>query len=369
MFPKLSAFSDQPETGSLARLQCKLTAERWSPETSALSWVGGERLRKWRMTALVAGLVLLAWLVERAGAARLARDLLRVGWWMAVLLAIAAVRNACRAQAVRLALGEERGGISFAAMYGVLMVSEAVQFLAAAGLLFGQAAKGWLLARRVSGARAVSAVMVDVVTYYLTAALFCLGAILLFFGMHPTSPAERRAGAFGVALVMLAVIAATVAIRRRWVTVRRLLTPLAHWGVVRRAETLERIEEIDAQALGFRSRHPNAFRLILGWDFATHFLSAFEVMVILRVLGLGGGYLAGIVIEGLTKIVEVGGLVVPGDVGLYQGGAGLIFHSLGYTAAAGISVGIIRQIRSILWAGIGILLLLSPQFAERPEGR
>lgn len=324
-------------------------------------------MRKWRVTALVAGLVLLAWLVERAGAARLARDLLRVGWWMAALLAIAAARNACRAQAVRLALGDDRRGISFASMYGVLMVSEAVQFISAAGLLFGQAAKGWLLARRVSGARAVSAVMVDVATYYLTAALFCLGAITLYFGLYPASADARKAGVAGAAVVAAAAIAAAVAIRRRWLTVRRLLAPLAHWGVLRRADTLERIDEIDAQSFGFRARHPNAFRLILAWDFAAHFLAAFEVMVILWVLGLGAGYLAGIVIEGLTKIVEVGGLVVPGDVGLYQGGTGLIFHAMGYPVAAGISVGIIRQIRSILWAGIGFLLLLSPGVAEKSD--
>ncbi|HEV2386330.1 MAG TPA: lysylphosphatidylglycerol synthase transmembrane domain-containing protein [Candidatus Acidoferrales bacterium] len=318
------------------------------------------------MAAFVVGLVLLAWLIERAGPARLASDLLRVGWWMAALLAIAAARNACRTSAVRLALAEDQREISFGSTYAVLLVSEAVKFLAAAGLLFGEAAKGWLLARRVSGARAVSAVMVDVAAYYLTAALFCLGGAGLFFALYPASPAARRAGVAGASIVAAAAIAVVAAIRRRWLTVRRLLAPLVRWGLFRRADTFERLGEIDAQSFGFRSRHPKAFRRILAWDFAAHFLSAFEVYLILRALALGAGYTAGIVIEGLTKIVEVGGLLVPGDIGLYQGGTGLIFRAIGLPLAAGISVGVIRQVRSILWAGLGLLLLLVPRIAEKP---
>ena len=88
-------------------------------------------------------------------------------------------------------------------------------------------------------------------------------------------------------------------------------------------------------------------------------------MAILWLLGFGAHYVTGIVVEGFTKLVETGGLVVPGDVGLYQGGTGLIFRAMGYTVETGVAVGIIRQIRSILWAGIGFLALLVPGVVEK----
>src|SRR5579884_975091 len=142
-------------------------------------------MRKFRAVALIGGLALLAWLVVRSGPARLGADLLKVGWWTIALLAISALRNGVRAEAVRLALGEERRKFSLARMYGILLVSEAVKFVAVAGLLLGEGTKGWLLGRRVSGPRAVTTVMVDVLLYYLTAAVFSLVAMLMFFSLYP----------------------------------------------------------------------------------------------------------------------------------------------------------------------------------------
>jgi Lysylphosphatidylglycerol synthase TM region len=321
-------------------------------------------LGKFRRITLAGGLALLAWLVVRSGPGRLAKDLVAVGWWMAALLAIAAVRNGFRAVAVRLALGEDRRRFSFGSMYSILMLSEAVQFVAVAGVLFGQAAKGWLLGRRVSGPRAVSTVMVDVLLYYFTAALFALGGIALFFAMYPVSRVARGAGLAGAGIVASAIIVGAVAYRRRWIRASRLVVPLARWGIVRHKETIERAGEIDEQMFTFRQGHPGAFRGILALDFVAHLLSAFEAMVILWLLGLGASYRAGIVIEGFTKFVGLGGLLVPGDVGLYQGGTGLILRAMGYTVTAGVALGVIRQIRSILWAGIGFLALLLPGYAR-----
>lgn len=320
----------------------------------------GLELRKWRLAALTGGLALLAWLVERSGPTRLAGDLLKVGWWMVALLTLSAIRNAARAGAVRLALGDDRQKFSFGRMYVVLLVSGAVKFVSVAGLVVGEAAKGWLLGRRVSGPRAASTVMVDVLLYYLTAALFTLGALALFFAWSPASAAARRAGVAGAVVVAVGVMLGVVAFRRRWLGARRIVKPLARWHLVRRPETIERIGEIDTQMFGFHERHPGAFRGILALNFVAHFLAATEVLTILWLLGFGGHFGTAVVIEGLTKLVETGGLVVPGDVGLYQGGTGLIFHLLGYTVATGVAVGIIRQIRSILWAGIGFLFLLAP---------
>jgi len=309
---------------------------------------------------LAAGLGLLAWLVMRSGPRLLARDLLDVGWWMVALLAIAALRNLFRAAAVRLALGEDRRQFSLGAMYLVVMVSDAVQYVAVAGLLFGQTTKGWLLARRVSGPRAVSTVMVDLLLFYLTASLFVLGGIGLFFASYPTSLGVREAGLVCAAVVAGAIVAGGVAFHRRWLRAGRLVGLLARWGLIRRRETIEGAGDIDTQMFDFYRRHPAAFGGILALDFVAHFLLAFEAMLILWLLRLGLNYRAGIVAETLTKLVGLGGLLVPGDVGLYQGGSGLILHAMGYTVATGVAFGIIRQIRTILWAGIGFLALLAP---------
>ena len=321
-------------------------------------------MRTVHFIALFAGLALLAWLVVRSGPARLLRDLENVGWWMLALLALAALRNAARTQAVRLALGDDRRKFSFGSMYAVLLVSGAVKFVSVAGLVVGEAAKGWLLNRRVSGPRAASAVLVDVLLYYFTAALFTLGSIGLFFALFHASHAASRAGIFAALAVVAALAIGVLAFRRRWLSAGRILSPLARWGFVRHPDTVRRAGEIDSQIFDFRHSHRVAFSGILFFDFASHFLAAAEVAAILWLLGFGAHFAVGVIGEGLTKVVETGGLLVPGDVGLYQGGTGLIFRALGYGVSTGVAIGIIRQIRSILWAGIGFLALLIPGFAD-----
>lgn len=321
-------------------------------------------VRKFRLAALVFGPALLVWLIWRSRPAVLGADLVKVGWWMAVLVALAAARNATRAAAVHLALGEERKGFGFGAMYVVLLVSQAVQFAVMAGVVAGEATKGWMLSRRVPRARAASAVMVDILLYNFTAGLFALGAIGLLLVLRPDSSTAWRIGLVAAGVVAGAVIFGTIGFRRRWLGTK-LGEFFAHCGIIPREEKQKGIEEVKAHTFGFGQRHPRELRRILAWNFASHFLSALEVMVILWLLGLGAGFGTAIVVEGLTKLVEIGSVVVPGDLGIYQGGTGLIFRAIGFTVSTGVSVGVIRQIRSILWSAVGLVVfLLLPRLAK-----
>jgi hypothetical protein len=115
----------------------------------------------------------------------------------------------------------------------------------------------------------------------------------------------------------------------------------------------------------FYARRAPIFYGILLLDMAAHLTSAFEVLVAMRVLGLHAHYSDAIAVEALTKLIRVGGTIVPANFGLFEGGTGLIFQTLGLTMAAGVALGIVRQLRSILWAGLGFLVLLFTKDAAR----
>jgi glycosyltransferase 2 family protein len=341
---------------------------------------------RFKAIALAGGVALLAWLVYQSGARLLVEYLERVGWWIFLLLGIAAVRHSFRAGAVRRAMGEERERFSFPAMYGLVLVSEAIKFVTFAGVIFGESSKALLLRRRVSTARAVSSVVLDNLLYWLSAAFFSLAGITLIFAVYPASAAVRRAGTAGALVLLAGIVLGTVAFTRRWIRAERILGPLAKLQLIRSLGSEEwiaqrpdqayrdgpippsrdrlsssragRFAEIDDQVFEFHRRHRGAFYAILALDLAAHLTAACEVVVIMRLLGLPAHYLDGVATEALTKLVELGGMIVPGDVGIYQGGSGLILASLGYTMAAGVALGIVRQVRSILWAGLGFGALL-----------
>jgi uncharacterized membrane protein YbhN (UPF0104 family) len=320
---------------------------------------------RFKTIALVAGIALLAWLIVQSGVGLLVEYLARVGWWIFLLLGIAAVRHAFRTVAVQRAMGEEHGRFSFPAMYGLVLVSEAINFVTFAGMIFGASSAAVMMRRRVSAARAVSSVVLDLLLYNFSAAVFALAGIALVFALYPGSPSVRRLGAAGALLLLAGIVSGAVAFTRRWIRAERFLGPLARLRLLPSLSSEEwvreraaRFAEIDDQVFHFYRRHRRAFYGILALDLAAHLTAALEVMVIMRLLGLPAHYFDGIATEALTKLVQLGAVVVPGDVGLYQGGSGLILASLGFAMAAGVALGIVRQVRSILWAALGFLVLV-----------
>lgn len=321
-------------------------------------------MKRTREIALLAGLALWAWLVWRAGPEILWRYLERVGWGMLALLGIAAARHALRTVACRWAMVDDRSSFSLPEMYGILLISEAVKFVAFAGLVFGESAKGLLLSRRVSAARAVSSVVLDVALYQVSAGLFLLAGAALLASRGDVIPELRRALWISVVIASLGVAVVALGFARGWRTTRRLLAKLggsadrtAGWNrwATKHEEKLAAAGE---QVGGFLHHHPELFCGILLLDLAAHCASAFEVMVALSLLGQPVSYGAAVGVEALTKIVRISGGVVPANIGVFEGGTALVATALGLPLAAGVALGIVRQARSLIWAGLGFVTLL-----------
>ena len=329
-------------------------------------------MKRTREITLVAGLALWSWLVWRAGPETLLRYMEQVGWGMVTLLGVAALRHAVRSVACRWAMVDDRASFSYPEMYGILLISEAIKFVAVAGLVFGESAKGLMLSRRVSAARAVSSVVLDVALYQVSAGVFLLAGALVLAWRGPLSPDLRKTLWISCGVVGAAVAVVALGFARGWRSTRRLLEKLggrgrgsSRWGrwVSRHGEKLE---GAGTQIGGFLHHHPGLFCGILVFDMAAHCASALEVLVALHLLGQPVSYAASVGVEALTKIVRISGAVIPANVGAFEGGTALVAVALGLPMAAGVALGIVRQARSVLWAGLGFLVLLAWGGKEAP---
>ena len=73
--------------------------------------------------------------------------------------------------------------------------------------------------------------------------------------------------------------------------------------------------------------------------------------------GESGLFLA-LVLEALTKLINIVGAFNPGNVGTYEGGNMIIFRLLGISGAAGLTMALCRRARILFWAAIGALCLI-----------
>jgi uncharacterized membrane protein YbhN (UPF0104 family) len=104
----------------------------------------------------------------------------------------------------------------------------------------------------------------------------------------------------------------------------------------------------------------------VGLHFAARVLGAAEVYVIVRVLNAGVSALQSLFLSTGVTIINTAFFVVPGQFGVMETAHVLVLQSLGFPAALGLSIGVIRRIRKLVTSGLG-LILYAAQKPGAPE--
>src|SRR5262245_53870290 len=107
--------------------------------------------------------------------------------------------------------------------------------------------------------------------------------------------------------------------------------------------------------------------LCLTFHFLGWLAEGVEVYVLLKLLQLSVTATVAIGIAALSSAVRAASFVIPASLGIQEGGNIFIFSSFGLPADAAMAFSILRRMRELGWAAIG-LLLLSRFNIERPLG-
>ena len=86
-------------------------------------------------------------------------------------------------------------------------------------------------------------------------------------------------------------------------------------------------------------------------------MGACETWVILRSLGEGVDFEIAFLITSLTVIINSLFFFMPSNIGVLEGGQVFLFLTLGLNPTVGLSLGIVKRMRKILWISVGWLFL------------
>jgi putative ABC transport system permease protein len=312
--------------------------------------------------AFLVGLALLIYILNRVGIQPVFDALLRVGFlgflWV---LAFSGVRHLLRAVAMRAAVPPEHRRISFFQAFSARLGGEAISFLTFTGPLLGEATKVALLRRKVPLTYGVPALVVDNLLYNLSVVFFILsGACVMLFSYRLPPLVYYVLLAIAV-VAALGIVAAALAAKRRVM----LLT----WAIDRMAELRlspkvilkrrQHIHHIESKVYDFYKHHPGAFFLMIACDLLSHVSSVVEVFITLRMLDYLPTVSQAYIIESLTKVVNFVFAFVPGTIGVYEGSTAVILDNLGFAAAAGLALALVRKAAIVFWTSIGLFVLTS----------
>lgn len=312
----------------------------------------------------VGGLSLLIFVLYKIGFNVITDTISQIGWGFLIILATNFSRHLIRATCIYLAIPKEHRNVRYHNVLAARLAGEAMNLMTFAGPVLGEATKAAMLKNKVSFARSAAAVIVDDIMYYVSVALMMLSGVLLMALTVGANGKVIRYTLIGVA------IGATVMLVGMFLVIKFNARPLS-WLLERLdrrgrlpkfiATRKEYIHEIESNVYSVYNERPKLFYSLLGLGFLAHVTSVFEVFVGLNLLDTQGRIPTiadAYIIESLTKVINAAFSFIPGAVGVYEGGNGIILKSLGYLTAIGVALALIRRGAILFWAAFGFAILL-----------
>jgi phosphatidylglycerophosphate synthase len=317
--------------------------------------LGPSRKLQGRVAIALIGVALLAYLIRRAGPSRIVEGIASVGWGLALVIALAGVTHLVRTWAWRLTLVGVPRRPAFRRMFALRLVSEASGQAGVLGQVFGDAWRIAKLGEETPLTSRIASVAVDRSLFTLSSTIVTIAGVasvpLLLQVSHRTAV---YANIFAAVLIAI-VFAAILAVKRRCGLLSGPAGALKRLGAIGRwlEGQRETIQSVEDRLLDFFHHSPAAFWQSFGLQIVGQATALLEVYLILRLMGCRAAVWSAVAIEGFTKLLNVIGLINPGNAGTYEGGNMLLAKLVGVGGTVGLTLGLIRRVRALVWAAVG----------------
>ncbi len=314
-------------------------------------------MRTARLLLLAAGLTVVGVLVWHAGPRLILDMLLRVGWRVPIVAAIFALYLATRALALWRSV--PCGSLRYSDVLRIRLSGDAIEVLTFSGPFVAEPAKGWLLAQsRLAPADAFAAVATEYLLYNVVTSFLAAGSVSTLL-IRGALGAAGEIGAIVVLAVAIAFLAACVyaSVSGTGVIVPILRSTRIVIGQSRAAFIVEKFTPIEERLVTLlHSRHVRLAEL-LAIESASQVLLMSEIRIVLAALGTSASWGDAFLIEGAVKFIGAAFPSIPGQVGAAEGVYELLAAAVGFPAQTGLTLALVRRLRSVLVAVAGLIVL------------
>lgn len=314
---------------------------------------------------LVSGIILLVFLLRELGVNTVLGNLQLVGWGIAPIIMQELLAHVANTLGWLAAFSSPRPPIRFTQLLAARIAGDAVNYLTPTATLGGEFVRTRYLRGQAEGTSLVASVAVAKLSQTIGQITFVLVGLAIILDDTPLPPAVRHGLLGGLAVLSALMVVLIVAQRRG------MFTPLLRWagrlGLSARApEFTRRLQHLDQEIARFHGDANGAFALssasfCVGWA-----LGVLEIYLILWFLGVPVSVHRALTIEVLSVALDGALFFVPAKVGTQEGGKVLIFTVLGLDPGKGLALGILRRIRELTWALIGMVMWSRQQLTPRP---
>lgn len=311
-----------------------------------------------RRIAILLGIVLFIILLWRLGPSDVLALAVRIGWDAVPVLLLYGAHDATRALALR-ACVLRRGLLRFSDALAIRLAGDAVESLTFTGPLLAEPTRAWLLERRgLTLTEGFAATITEYLICSFVAAMMSAGGAV-YFVHHYLVPNTLARVVTAIAWALAAFLAAAaVAIWRRYYLIGTILSWLSSAGVLRGrlCPDIAAVNQVEELLLVTLHDEPRRFALVAVFEVGSQACLVLELFVLMHAVA-AATFLESFIIEGAAKIIGTAFVFVPLQIGVAEGGYAALFSVMGLPAAAGFAVVLLRRGRSLIAAGVGLVVL------------
>jgi len=317
-----------------------------------------------RLLILLAGALVLGALIRRVGLTTILSLIRQVGSALKLIVLLYGIHVAFRALSLHRTLV---GTVArFTDVLRVRLAAEAIEMLTFTGPVFAEPAKGFLLTRRgLHASTAYGAVATEYLIYTFVSACLAVISLSILIARHQLVGA-LRGGAIAIIVGMsIYILGCTFAA----VTGVGLLGPGIRiatrvLGQKRSQHFSAVVAPAESFIVTFLHARPAQLTQVIAIELGAHVLLAGEVWVMLSALGVARSFGLALLAEGAVKFIGSVFAFVPGQLGAAEGSYVVVFRALGFPDAVGLTVALVRRLRSVLVGGVCLAIVTLP-----PDGK
>ena len=306
------------------------------------------------------GLALLIWLVY-AYWAQVEQSIVNAGWGIALVCLLNIVRHCGRSFSMYLAVSPEHRNFKYRSALFARFGGEAVNFFTFTGPFLGDATKAVLLRRNTPLTESASAVILDNILYYISVVMMILAGVAVLVAKFGSSGSSMNEVLLAIVVVFfLLFVVFVVAVLKRPEPFSHVLRLFERrgWAPVFVTKHADGIRDVEKNVFQFYHDRRRDFFLIFFTSVAVHMVSVLEVYFVLGFIGEEPNIANAFIIESLTKVINAVFGFIPGTIGVYEGGNGLILKTLHLGTAQGVALALIRRAGILFATAIGVVVLL-----------
>jgi Lysylphosphatidylglycerol synthase TM region len=309
------------------------------------------------ITSAIIGFALFIYVINRTGLAEIWARVHSLGAGFLLIIAVSSIRYLSRTLSWMRCMAPADRKVGFWSLWRARVAGEAIGDLTF-GPVVAEPMKLVALGDRVSLSSRITSLTVENIAYAISCCLMIMAGTIALLATLSLNDSLSTVLIIALGVMSVSTLAAVLVISRRWRLASGIAGKVAIVLPGRLSEKLRHLRTLEDYIFDFYTKRPVDFFLLVLCQAAFHLAGTFEIFVTLRLIGVESIFSTAFMLESFNRAINIIFIFVPALVGIDEAGTGLVAGALGFGAASGVALAIIRKIRMFFWIGIGLLLLL-----------